>query len=171
MAHRLHVELMPSQLRRLVSRPDIDRFGVGPGQAAGLVVLVIVVALVLGLLIGTRLGGEQRGLGSAEEVGTAYIAAVRSQDREALTRLTRADFEASAAIDEKMQLYRALGERQLTVRYLPPDVTPGVVAAIVEADGLRDQIAIGRSGTRWFLLIGYLRDQSPGPTSTARPPG
>lgn len=149
-------------------RPDTDHIGLGPGRPVRRMALLLIVALVLGVLIVARLCGEQRGLGSAEDVGAAYIAAARAQDREALRRLTRADFETSTVIEEKMQLYRGLGERPVTVRYLPPDVTPNVVAAIVEADGLRDKIAIQRFGSSWYLMIGYLRDQRPGP-ATAQP--
>lgn len=148
--------------------PDTDRIGVGSGWSHRRAALVLIAGLVLVTLIVVRIGSEPRGLSSAEEVGTAYVAAARSQDRAALQRLTPADFEARAAIEEKIQLYRGLGARPVSVRYLPPDVTPNVVATIVEADGLRDQIAIQRFGSRWYLMIGQLQNQHPGPP-TAQP--
>jgi hypothetical protein len=149
---------------RTSARPSIDAIGVGPGRLRVLRIALLLGSLGLfGVLILGRLSSEDRGLDSAQEVGAAYVLAVRAQDRDALRRLTPPDFEAGSAVEEKLQLYLEVHGRPVNIHYLPIDVTPNVVAAIVEADGLQDRIAIQRLGAKWYLMIGYLRDQQPGP--------
>lgn len=107
---------------------------------------------------------EQHGLAKVEDVGNAYVAAVRSGDRAALEKLTRPDFEVDPALDEKLALYETADGAQLRIIYLPTDITPNVVGARVEGGGISDRIVIQRFGSRWYLMIGQLRDQPSGPS-------
>lgn len=151
----------------MAARPESGSAGSGTARrgtrAARPAWLVLVLAAaVIVATTAVLLTSGQRGADSAEQVAKTYLTAARSQDSASIKRLTPSDFDVDAAVAEKLAQYRTLGGHELSIRYLPP-ITPSVIAVRVEGGGFTDAINIERMGSRWYLMIGHLRDQRSGP--------
>jgi len=130
-------------------------------------VAAVAAALVAVVVLWPR---DQGGGSSVEQVGRAYVDALRAGDREALLRLVPPSFDATAAVDEKLRAAASVRDEQLSLNYEAHPVTPDIVIAHVRSASGRfsDDIAIQRFGNRWYVAIGRAPEPSDAPP-TARP--